>query len=698
MSFSRPLKLLLIVLCSIIPVGLTPRPGSPAPPQWGQLLRFLVRSGGTRTVAVGAEQLAVRSALRASSEIAVSEAATMGMISATRQGDKLMIKNLTDGYVSLGAKPQNSGELLSEYLKIHGQFESLSEFQRAYGLIATNNIDDATAKLLDEWVNITNKRILAEASEAPGTYKSLEKLILTTAASKAEVTRAINLSKGSYTATQVEEMQNVLKFNGYLDESVTGQWSSKTENALYSLLADENITSADALKSTMAGKSKELLTGFKSVGFPANDLNAAIKKFQLFRNEPATGKFSAKMVKALKQEMGYALEVKRLSASQKTPWQYLTECKRLTNQKSHIASFQKIDNSFYALVENNTYATPGTEVWRVRNGLIERLDQKTLYSEVINASDAQIKKRVDDPMIVSIFPEKSEGSAHLVTQKGSYSRLEGDILYDIDELDNIFSRKSGKENVIINRNLYDRAIKKIDNEAYALTEFNFNNEDLYHELNRRYGEFYNFFLDDELDVAVNNIGTLPRLTSMSDLKVIFSEKGKIDDDQIIKSLKYNYKQYSDVFDSKMVKVPSSNVILVTGHKSDDLRTFLLNHGKVGNLQGKVIGVFSCYDVSDANFYSDLIRKYGAKEIVYFPYELKSSAVNATLDELMKTMIEETKNGGDGKYLHDLIRKAVERAKQKPGNTLIRSELEKLFYSIKQVSQIATSINKLNPAA
>ncbi len=92
--------------------------------------------------------------------------------------------------------------------------------------------------------------------------------------------------------------------------------------------------------------------------------------------------------------------------------------------------------------------------------------------------------------------------------------------------------------------------KKIDNESYTLTEFNFSNEDLYHELNRRYGEFYNFFLDDELDVAVNNIGTLPRLTGMSDLKVIFSEKGKIDDDRIIKSLKYNYKQYSDIMRAK----------------------------------------------------------------------------------------------------------------------------------------------------
>ncbi len=88
-----------------------------------------------------------------------------------------------------------------------------------------------------------------------------------------------------------------------------------------------------------------------------------------------------------------------------------------------------------------------------------------------------------------------------------------------------------------------------------------------------------------------------------------------------------------------------------------------------------------------------LRKY-----VYFPYELKSSAVNATLDELMKIMIEETKNGGDGKYLHDLIRKAARESKTKSGNALIKSELEKLFYSIKQVSQITSPISKLNPAA
>ncbi len=51
-------------------------------------------------------------------------------------------------------------------------------------------------------------------------------------------------------------------------------------------------------------------------------------------------------------------------------------------------------------------------------GLWKRLGQKTLYSEVINASDAQIKKRVNDPMIVSIYSRRKARAQHISHSKG----------------------------------------------------------------------------------------------------------------------------------------------------------------------------------------------------------------------------------------------------------------------------------------
>lgn len=660
--------------------------------QWARLFRFLLGPAESRVVAYSAERMAVRSALQAS-EMRMAQAAEAKLIQTSMQGSNISVRNLTDDFISIELNAKNSNALLEEYIKNAG-FADLPTFQKSVGLKQTGIMDEATIESSLDVVKHANKIRLMGLPKSEYRMSAMVKDLIKSNSIKSESRELSGLSATMFNRTELAEIQNILKFNGYYKGAIDGSWSQSLDYAINAFSKMPN-PSKDLFRRAIESERTIMLRNLESVGFKGASLENAIKNFQKFRGEVQSGILTNNTMSALKNEIEVSTEIQKLAASSKTPYKYLLDCKRLTSRKSSIASFQRMDDSFYTIVENTTYSSPKTEVWVWKNSMMKRYEGNTFYKDIIASSKGQLAAKKSKAKIVSILPEKAEGQAYVIARDREFKILEDDIIWeDLKEFDEIFAANNSgpKQQWIINRSLYDRAIKKIDDEAYKLTEFGFNNEELYHVLNQKYGRYNDFFLDDELDIAISNIDNIPKLFSIQDIQILFSEYGKIEDDQILNGLKDNYGKYVDLFSKKIVP-GKANVVLVTGHKSDELRNFITKHGNAGNLKNRTLVVLSCFDSADANFFSDLIKKYGIREVVYFPYELKSSSVEIILDELIQAIERES---GTGKYLHDLLRKAVEKAIEDPLNRINKSELEKLLYSIKQVSGL--KINELNIAA
>ena len=80
--------------------------------------------------------------------------------------------------------------------------------------------------------------------------------------------------------------------------------------------------------------------------------------------------------------------------------------------------------------------------------------------------------------------------------------------------------------------------------------------------------------------------------------------------------------------------------------------------KSGNLKGKQVVLFSCYQQGDPNLVHRMISEGGAKEVIFYAETIKAEAVNAVIGELaQKVSTQEEPNSS--KQIIDLLDSSVE---------------------------------------
>jgi len=201
-------------------------------------------------------------------------------------------------------------------------------------------------------------------------------------------------------------------------------------------------------------------------------------------------------------------------------------------------------------------------------------------------------------------------------------------------------------------------------------------------LRQRVGTSADVYLASDTRIATWNATIQPTVKGASDIAVF--QGAKIEDWGAIDALSAALEEAKiPVAVDKLGNIEAGNVLILTGHRDANLAAYLEELSKSGDLEDKLVVLFTCHAASCEIGQSKLLQSgpHSPSGIVYFPDEIDPSAVTMVLKELTLLVkdgpIPPTTMTG---LLDRSIAKAVEKRPD------LRPEIEKLRRMIVQVSE------------
>jgi len=133
-----------------------------------------------------------------------------------------------------------------------------------------------------------------------------------------------------------------------------------------------------------------------------------------------------------------------------------------------------------------------------------------------------------------------------------------------------------------------------------------------------------------------------------------------------------------------------NVILMSGHRTEDYDAYLRELADKRYLEGKTVIIFACNEAGTSTLYSYLTRRGRAKQVLYFPTKINAIASNAVITELIKVI--NTRVDPQGLPFEEIFNMAVEQAAKK--FPVWKSEIERMKILLIQTS-FSLKINTAN---
>lgn len=288
-------------------------------------------------------------------------------------------------------------------------------------------------------------------------------------------------------------------------------------------------------------------------------------------------------------------------------------------------------------------------------------------------STIPIRKKDEDDIVVIQFG----------TKKVKVSLAELDRLIngspEVPCFDRLFpSHGRSKQKVIIYRG--DFSERRYIDKYYKNRETPEIQSQLLLALRNRYPN-YEFYLDDEMDLAKSNIENLPKIYTSEDIGAyIIKMCFEVKDYNVLNNIKDILEEAGIQVEESLVVIERPNILIISGHKDEQYKSYLTNLGNRGALNGKCVISFSCYDSGDETFNSNLIKKYGAKEIIFFPAEIHPSAVEDVIIGI-STILQN--NRVINLELIELLNRSIEQIRT--NNSIKNDDLEKLKNGIPQIS-------------
>lgn len=216
---------------------------------------------------------------------------------------------------------------------------------------------------------------------------------------------------------------------------------------------------------------------------------------------------------------------------------------------------------------------------------------------------------------------------------------------------------------------------------------------LVRRLHDSFGSRINCYLDDYTDIVKERVLSIEDVRKPSDLVLLSDKRSfEIEDYGVVERVEDTFVEngiavYRDMSQDRInseLSLLSPNVIVLTGHKDEQLRSYIDALVATGVVEGRIVALFSCYAEGDEAFNSALLRSDRApKAIVYIQDILDPAAVEAVLVSLSNELGEEDMEPAK---LRRLLDRSIEKALSDP-DTIddFRPEIEKLKRAIIQVS-------------
>jgi hypothetical protein len=204
------------------------------------------------------------------------------------------------------------------------------------------------------------------------------------------------------------------------------------------------------------------------------------------------------------------------------------------------------------------------------------------------------------------------------------------------------------------------------------------------DLRRRLAGMVDVYLASDTYLAQGNALIQPEIRKSSDLAVFKGEE--IQDWGAIDDLANAFRQANiHVAVDDLGTIKAENVIIFTGHRDANLFEYLSRLSNDGDLDNKLVVLFSCHAASCEIGQSKVLQSTpdGPSGIVYFPDQINSTAVTLVLKELA-VIVKAGKIKATN--ITDLIDQSINNAVVKARPEL-RPEIEKLRRMIIQVSEL-----------
>jgi hypothetical protein len=121
-------------------------------------------------------------------------------------------------------------------------------------------------------------------------------------------------------------------------------------------------------------------------------------------------------------------------------------------------------------------------------------------------------------------------------------------------------------------------------------------------------------------------------------------------------------------ETSMKTLEQRNILVLSGHKDAAFENYIDAHIRAGNLKGKQILLFSCYQAGDPNLIHRMVTEGGAKGVVFFSQEIEVSAVNSVLKELADTLGKVSRAPEGPVQVIDLLDESIDKAMSRAGTS------------------------------
>jgi hypothetical protein len=199
---------------------------------------------------------------------------------------------------------------------------------------------------------------------------------------------------------------------------------------------------------------------------------------------------------------------------------------------------------------------------------------------------------------------------------------------------------------------------------------------------RKYGDKCDIFIANDINSGFYNLRRLPTVRDGSQIRV-FTDGTHFKDYGIISNVKPDLQGAGiKVVQAGGAEAGQPNVILITGRNDVPFRAFLEQLASEGRFEDSIIALASCGEGCEVPFNSMIIRKSGARAVLFYNQRVHPQAVEETLLKFSELLMK--KGVPDGNF-QQLWRESVEDLLNTKGGTSMPEEVKKLRDAFIQVS-------------
>jgi hypothetical protein len=484
------------------------------------------------------------------------------------------------------------------------------------------------------------------------------------------------------------DIQVLLASRGLYKGKVDGISGPETRRAISEFQAKEHIPvngEIDArTKEALKADCDLLMKQFRKIGFEASTLETAKEQYKNFYGigKMTSGSYSQKVPAYVEQDLRCYNDVLDVYRGRPAP-ERIRAHEITWNQEQEMVAHALVMGADgvwedWALTESSKWID-----LRTRKVTIQRTRGKEAIDRWDSIFTEKVKENSDEvTAFFRMHPSRDETDRVDIIGKESVtiSKSEIDNLLvgtgNIQKLDAFLKERSSSKQLVF---WMDPLATPADREATLR---------VVEAIDSRYGDLKKVFLDDNLEIGKKNAKNLPSISGPTDVAVYIPRDGfNVQDYSVLEEIEpyLNQAQMKTVGDTRIVE--ASNIIIITGHKDEALRNYIMELGRKGCLQDKWILMLSCYEQGDTAFNSKVIKEFGIRGINFFGDSINPQAVQEVVIAIPDVL---KKMPGSVSDLKDLQKKAVDHAleKNKSGPArLLLPEIEKLKKGLTQISSL-----------